>query len=1233
MEYRDLVQFESVTEVIQLLKANQKETAAQLVETYVISDRMADLILHRILPALKFSGDNQGRGLFIVGNYGTGKSHLMAAISSICEHADLLERVQHPAVRQGLEVIAGKFIVVRQETSATKMALRDVVLTDLERQLTDLGIQFHFPSLSETTSNKLLLSEMMSLFQEKYPEKGLLIVLDELLDYLRARDEKEIILDLNFLREIGESCETLPLRFIAGIQEALFDNPRFSFVADSIKRVQSRFDQCKIVKEDIAYVVSHRLLKKTSNQKEWVRNHLEKFTPLYNDMAERLNDFVEMFPVHPSYIEVFEQVSIGERRDLLKALSIEMTSMLDKDVPTEEPGLITFDSYWRMICDDDAFRTIPDVRNVQDKAKVLADKVKHANETKDYREVALRIIDGLALHRLTISDIYAPIGITPAELKDRLCLYLPMPEMDSDFLLVTTETILKAISSAVNGQFISHNQDNDQYYLDLKKDIDFDALIQQKAESLSTSTLDRYYFDIVKTLLEINEGSYVSGFRIWEKEIPWEGHGVTRRGYLFLGAANERSTAHPQRDFYIHILGIYTNGKQEVQPKADEVYFFADNLEDSFHKSLRLYAGAAEMALISSGTNRDQYDRKAKEYQRILLRWINDNFIRNFWVIHQERNLRVTEVIAEFGLSLKDLPFRDQVYKLAGVLLKNHFEEAFPHYPSFKGIELNSTTLSSACEQTLRAIIGGPVPRTAQYILEGLQLGYVENNHISWTIADSPYACHYLDLIDQLEPGKVLNRLSLFKGEPGAERDLRFGLEPELLALVIAALVKQGLVALNLRGNVIRDVGDNGERLTLEQLMSFTSISKPKPIPEQAVNALFIALNIPPQLLENPQTRELGMLQFQQKLAKEQGEVVRMLDNLREGPRIGQRLILSEEERKNFITTLENYRKFLNGFSGFSTYARLANLDLGTGEIRAGFKAQEKMKDLKVIFDFLETIRPNWDYLKEAREQLSVSDPWRADFDKAQDHIVEVLGSYEKRHAANVGHLLRASLENLQMEYAEHYYDLHQKARLDREQDTKKGQIAADPRWAKLRTLTKLNLLPASELSKLQDRLKALKSCFSFRKEDLKQLCTCPYCGFSPALEVGTELKGDELESIQTDLSTLETRWVGILVENLKSSQAQQNLKLIDGKERAAVQDFLQKQRLPDSMTERFINGIENTLQGLEVIEIDGAEYLLAITKPGMPCTADELEMRIRLFLQEQLKGKDRQKVRIKINW
>lgn len=1234
MKYRDLIQFESVTEVIQLLKANQKETAAQLVDTYVISDRMADVILHRILPALGLEDNNKGRGLFIVGNYGTGKSHLMAVISSICEHADLLEKIQHSAVREGLEVVAGNFVVVRQETSATKMALRDVVFTDLERQLASLGIQYHFPPLAETTSNKLLLSEMMSLFEKKYPGKGLLIVLDELLDYLRARDEKEIILDLNFLREIGESCESMPLRFIAGIQEALFDNPRFSFVADSIKRVQSRFDQSKIVKEDIAYVVSHRLLRKLNQQKDWIRKHLEKFTTLYSDMAERLDDFVEMFPVHPSYIEIFEQVSIGERRDLLKALSMEMQSMLEQEIPLTEPHLVTFDSYWRMICEDDAFRTIPDVRNVQDKAKVLSEKVKYANETKDYREVALRIIDGLALHRLTVSDIYAPIGITPTELKDRLCLYIPLPEMDADFLLATTETILKAISTAVNGQFISHNQENDQYYLDLKKDIDFEALIQQKADTLSNSTLDRYYFDVLKALLEITEGSYVAGFRIWEKEIPWEWHGITRKGYLFLGAANERSTAHPERDFYIHFLALYRNGIKDLRQKADEVYFIPDMIEVSFHETLCLYAGAAEMAAISSGTNRDQYDRKVKDYQRVLLRWMNENFIRNFRVLHQERNLSITEVIADQRVSLKDFPFRDQVFKLAGALLKPHFQAKFPLYPAFQGIELTSNTLYGACDQALRAVNGGTISRTAQIVLEGLQLGRIENNKFIWAVFDSPYAGYLLDQIDQLEPGKVLNRLTLYQGEPGAERDLRFGLEPELLAVVLAALLQQGAVAVNGRGGITaREAGSNGDKVTMEHMLSFTSISKPKPIPEQAVKELFESFTVSPLLLDNPQTREIAIYQFQQKLSDEQSKVVRMLDQLRDGPKLGQKMVLSEEDRKAFQATLEKFKEFLGRFTGLTSYARLSNLDLGLSEIRAGFKAREKMEELGDIFEIITTVRPLWDYLKEAREQLLAADPWRTAFESAQDHLLTVLGNREKRRAANVGQQLRANLENLQIDYIDHYQDLHQKARLDREQDQKKAQISADPRWAKLRALSKLSLLPTSELNTLQDKLKAMRSCNNFRKEDLKQSCNCPYCGFSPASEGTLQVKGEQLEVIQTALTQLESRWVSTLLENLNSAQAQQNLKLIDPKERTAVQNFLQLQRLPDQITEKLIDGIENALLGLEVLEIDGAEYLLAITKPGMPCTPDDLDKRIRQFLQERLAGKDRQKVRIQINW
>ena len=46
-----------------------------------------------------------------------------------------------------------------------------------------------------------------------------------------------MILDLNFLRELGEVCKYLTFRFTAGVQEAVSDSPRFAFVADSLRWV------------------------------------------------------------------------------------------------------------------------------------------------------------------------------------------------------------------------------------------------------------------------------------------------------------------------------------------------------------------------------------------------------------------------------------------------------------------------------------------------------------------------------------------------------------------------------------------------------------------------------------------------------------------------------------------------------------------------------------------------------------------------------------------------------------------------------------------------------------------------------------------------------------------------------------------------------------------------------------------------------------------------------------
>ncbi|NLA06761.1 MAG: ATP-binding protein, partial [Firmicutes bacterium] len=549
MKYGDLVQFDPIETVIQLRHADKLTIAEQLVRTYVISNEMAEKLTDIVIPNLQFSEPMDSKGLLIVGNYGTGKSHLMSVISAIAEYPELISKLNNDAVMKASTKIAGKFKVIRAEIGATTMSLRDIVFLTLEDNLQKLGVDFLFPRSDEVPDDKPVFEEMMTEFHHKYPDHGLLLVIDELLEYLRSRDDKQIILDLNFLRQIGEVCKDLRFRFIAGIQEAIFDSPRFSFVAEMIRRVKDRFEQVLIVRQDVKYVVSERLLKKTNEQQARIKEYLMPFAKFYGNMNERMDEYVRLFPVHPDYIDTFERITVAEKREVLKTLSLSMRKLVDEEVPKDYPGLIAYDSYWPFLRDNAVFRTQPDIRAVIDCSQVLESRIEHAFPRPMYKPMALRLIHGLSVHRLTTGDIYSNLGATPEELRDSLCLYQPGIEdlggEPATDLLGQVETVLREIHKTVSGQFISSNPDNRQYYLDLKKTEDYDAIIEDRAESLDKAQLDFYYYEALKRVMECTDKTYVTGYNIWEHELEWRERKAARTGYLFFGAPNERSTAVP----------------------------------------------------------------------------------------------------------------------------------------------------------------------------------------------------------------------------------------------------------------------------------------------------------------------------------------------------------------------------------------------------------------------------------------------------------------------------------------------------------------------------------------------------------------------------------------------------------------------------------------------------------------------------------------------------------------
>lgn len=184
MKYSDLISFNPIEDVIQLTTADDVSRAREYVKTYVMSDTMAQNLKSPVLDQLQMDEVVDNKGVLVVGNYGTGKSHLMSVISSIAKDVDNLQYLQNKTFAKEMECIAGKFEVLRIEIGGVTMSLREILFGFIEDDFAERGIDFDVPDFSTVRDNKKLIKDMMMAFSTKYPDKGYLIVIDEFLSYL-----------------------------------------------------------------------------------------------------------------------------------------------------------------------------------------------------------------------------------------------------------------------------------------------------------------------------------------------------------------------------------------------------------------------------------------------------------------------------------------------------------------------------------------------------------------------------------------------------------------------------------------------------------------------------------------------------------------------------------------------------------------------------------------------------------------------------------------------------------------------------------------------------------------------------------------------------------------------------------------------------------------------------------------------------------------------------------------
>lgn len=1240
MKYGELIQFDPIETVVQLRDADRKSAAQHLVTTFAISDEMAERFTQLIIPQLQFDKPNDNKGLLVVGNYGTGKSHLMSVISSLAADAGLLESVNHVGVREVAKQIGGRFKVIRTEIGATTMSLRDILVAELEENLEKLGVDYAFPDTGTITSHKRAFEDMMAKFDAIFPGQGLMLVVDELLDYLRTRKDQELILDLNFLREVGEVCKDLNFRFVAGVQEAIFDSPRFAFVADSIRRVKDRFEQILIARSDVKFVVAERLLKKTVEQQAKIREYLMPFAKYYSSLNERMDEFVRLFPIHPDYIDTFERVTVVEKREVLKTLSLGMKGILDKDVPADQPGLLAFDSYWNTLKQNASFRSIPEIRAVIDCSQVLESRIENGISRKQYKSMALRLIHALSVHRLTTGDIYAPLGATAMELRDRLCLFDPLiAEMGSDEpdkdLQTHVETVLREIQKTVSGQFISFNDDNRQFYLDLKKTEDFDALIDKRAESLGETQLDRFYYEALKRVMECQDTTYVTGYKIWQHELAWQERKAARTGYLFFGAPNERSTAVPQRDFYLYFIQPNDPPRFKDDKESDEVFFRLKGDDEEFQNALKNYAASLDLASTSSGHAKATYESKANGFLKNLVQWLQKHMTDAFEVTYQGRPRSISEWAK--GKSIRDLSglsphetinFRDLVNTIAGICLAPNFENQAPDYPVFS-VLITGNNRSQAAQDALRAIAGQSRTKQATAVMDALELldGDKLDPH------KSKYTKAILAVVNAKGHGQVINRSEIIQDDHGLEymspNVLR--LEPEWVTVLLAALVYSGDIVLSLPGKKFDATGlQQLAAAGMDELARFKHLEQPKEWNVPALKALFELLGMTPGMAQLvTQGKEEPVQDLQQAVAKVVKRIVTSQQTLREGLSFWGLDLLEGLEFNSQTSGLDDAKTFFESLQAYSTPGKLKNFRYSATDVMAHDKASQSLDQVDALRQFIIDQGPTASWLSTAEAVLPAEHDWADRMKATRQDVLDALKNTNLSELAAQSQSVGAKLLALKKDYTVAYVGLHTKARLGLTDDKRKAGLLNDHRLQTLLKLGSIDLMPRQQITDFQHRLTGLKSCFALTEHNLDTSPICPHCGFRPSAETGTAAGSLLIEQMDTQLDTLVLAWTSIILSNLEDPITQANMALLKIDDREPLEAFIKSRELPVPLDSNFVHALKEVLSGLIKVTVCAQALQDALRVTDGPATPPEMKKRFDEYIDQLTKGKDPAKVRI----
>ncbi len=1198
----------------------EKKRMQEIVSSYIISKSLDQQIIEFFEDIEKPTH----KARTVIGNYGSGKSHLVGFLVSLIEEPELSDFASSPTIRKKLKGIDRKFLTVQFELGAGRASLKQWFYGKVRKQLKS-KYSINIPQFDPVKDfdDKENITKIIDIIKKNNPTAGLLVVIDEISDFLDTKQKADMKADLQFLRVIGQVCQDQDLMFVGSMQEDVFTSPKFKDIAGEIGRIQERFQNIIIHKEDIKKVISERIVPKTQEQKHTLENRFKPFAEKIEDVSRNVDDYISLFPLTPFLIELFSDLPYFEKRGVIQFAMNEIKLIQDE----EFPYFLTFDKIYNQLENNPNKKNLEEIYEISKAMDVLTQKINLLD--KKYQKDALRVINGLAIYSLWNKR---EKGATAQELANNLML---LPQKKLFDVADNIALIIKKIREVTDGEYVKTLKEQgsgiEYFRFDTKAGVDPEQKISDKAGPVSKDEIENELFNQIKEILELEH--ITDHTEVFEDECIWQSVKSYRQGCIIFAKKGCKFNTLPKMDYSIVFISPLV--KKFDKTFANNQLTIKIHLEGTENIEL-LKEIVAIKGLINSNFQKHIISKKLEERINgcILAGVTTTGFkyrLSKLLIFYADCKLNGAETDIRKILGREQSSVPEVIENLKTSLFNKPFTDSYPSHPVYS-IQLTSrnieVSLSAIATDLTRGDFNNLSKNTAQF-LSSLDLldtqGYPD-------LSQSKIALRIMDILKK----KKQHVTDIEKEIVTPLRDSDYGLEVEVAHFILVVMTVLGKIYLQLKGGDKVDINNVKEKI--KSLSVFETIVYARLQEDYSYDfaaRLLNALGLNGSKITIEKERFTAFKEYKTKINRIQQDIKKLGDAL-EQLRQKKKIYIDLKQVQNDFDAIAGIEW---GSLDINNHTQFGNIESFNNKLPKLVIALDNMQNLSdALTEYIEYIHDSFSYMNDSIHLLTENSLIVLDEDKLnllkgfQDEIELICIDYASFIDRSQRNPVKGKIQQFKRIYTfDFYLPAHEKYVGKKINWDILNTYQQYETFKKVSLLNQLACINKSNFPKIILEWNDLKQykCLSHNLEDsLQKTVRCQQCLFPG--HVNYSAIPSSLNQIEDKINDLYDSYEKTTLKEIR--EYRDNVQFLDKKsDKHLIDTILKDQKLPENLTSQIVQTINKLFREIDIVEVDSEKIIKTLFPHQEMTTIEELRKCFLELIDELKKNKDESGIRINL--